>query len=135
MAQPVYQSFEEFWPFYVREHSSATNRRLHFVGTSLAMASVAAAAVTGRKSLLLLAPLMGYGFAWVGHFVVEKNRPATFTYPAWSLRGDFVMWWKTATGTMDAEIERVASANGVHHDEPAAVAVEVGVGHSAANSN
>jgi hypothetical protein len=131
MAQPEYQSFEEFWPFYVREHSNATNRKLHFVGSSLALGSVAAAVLTGRKSLLLLAPLMGYGFAWVGHFVVEKNRPATFTYPAWSLRGDMVMWWKTVTGTMDAEVERVTTSNGVHHDEPAAVAAEVG--HSAAN--
>ncbi len=114
MAQPEYRSFEEFWPFYVREHANKTNRTLHFIGTSLAMASVAAALLTKRRALLLATPVLGYGFAWVGHFGVEKNKPASFKYPAWSLRGDMVMWWKTLNGTMDAEVERVTTSNGVH---------------------
>jgi hypothetical protein len=101
-----YKTFEEFWPFYVREHSHPINRALHFVGTSTAMSVVAAAVLLRRPSLLLLAPIAGYGAAWIGHFGIEKNRPATFKYPAWSLRGDFVMWGKIATGQMDAEIER-----------------------------
>ena len=101
-----YQSFEEFWPFYVREHSNKTNRRLHFVGTTLAMGCVATGILTGRLSALLAAPVAGYGFAWVGHFMIEGNRPATFTYPKWSLMGDFKMWTLMATGKMDAEVER-----------------------------
>lgn len=102
-----FESFEEFWPFYVKEHSDKTNRRLHFVGTSLALACVAGAVLTRRKWLLLAAPVAGYGFAWVGHFVIQKNRPATFKHPLWSLRGDFKMWAKMLDGTMDAEVERV----------------------------
>ncbi|MFO0661345.1 MAG: DUF962 domain-containing protein [Polyangiaceae bacterium] len=101
-----YRTFEEFWPFYVREHSHPVNRALHFVGTSAAMALVASAVLLRRPKLALLAPLAGYGFAWVGHFGIEKNKPATFKYPAWSLRADFVMWSKIVTGQMGAEIEK-----------------------------
>ncbi|MFT3776050.1 MAG: DUF962 domain-containing protein [Minicystis sp.] len=129
MSQPEnkpFETFEDFWPFYVREHANPTNRKLHFVGTSLAMATVAAAILTKRPALLLAAPVAGYGFAWAGHYLVEGNRPATFKHPLWSLRGDFRMWWKMATGAMDAEVERVLKAeqsNGVAaHHEPVAVA-------------
>ncbi len=118
MEQPEMRSFEEFWPFYVREHSHPANRALHFVGTTLAMGSLAAGLLTRRPGFFLAAPLLGYGCAWVGHFVVEGNRPATFTYPAWSLRGDMVMWWKTVTGTMAAEVERAMRDHDAHH-EPA----------------
>ena len=117
MAHREITSFEEFWPFYVEQHANDTNRALHFVGTTLALGSVAAGLVTGRRAFFAAAPVLGYGFAWVGHFVFEKNRPATFTYPAWSLRGDFVMWWKTVNGTMTEEVARVMatkSTNGVH---------------------
>lgn len=86
------QTYAEFWPFYMREHSSAANRRMHFVGTTLAFACLATAIVTRRWGLLAAAPLCGYGFAWVGHFFVEKNRPATFKYPLWSLISDFRLW-------------------------------------------
>ena len=121
MADAEFRSFEEFWPFYVREHSKKATRPLHFVGTTLAMASVAAGLLTRRRSLLLAAPVVGYGMAWIGHFFVEQNRPATFSHPAWSLRGDMIMWWKTLTGTMDAEVERVTQGNGVTeaHPQPA----------------
>jgi hypothetical protein len=107
MSDAEFKTFEEFWPFYVREHANKTNRILHFIGTSLALSSVAAAALTRRKAFLLAAPLLGYGFAWVGHFVIEGNRPATFKYPAWSLRGDFKMWQLIAAGEMDDEVARV----------------------------
>jgi hypothetical protein len=126
MATPEFTSFEEFWPFYVREHANATNRKLHFVGATLAVATAAAALVSGRRRLLLAAPVLGYGFAWLGHLVFEGNTPATFEYPAWSLRGDFVMWWKMATGAMDEELARAKSSNGVSegtHAEPAPAAV------------
>jgi hypothetical protein len=107
MAEREIHSFEEFWPFYVREHANPTNRALHFVGTTLALGSVAAGLVTGKRAFFAAAPVLGYGFAWVGHFVFEGNKPATFKYPAWSLRGDFVMWSKTVQGTMDGEVARV----------------------------
>jgi len=87
-----FRSFAEFYPYYLGEHSNPTCRRLHFVGTSLVIALVAYTVGSGKWSLLLAVPLFGYGFAWVGHFFFEKNRPATFTYPFYSLAGDFVMF-------------------------------------------
>jgi len=106
MGEPrEFQSFEEFWPFYVTEHKSPVNRALHFVGTSAAVSSAVISLLRGSPVRFLLSPVFGYGPAWVGHFLIEKNRPATFKYPLWSLRGDFVMWWKMATGKMQAEVE------------------------------
>ncbi|HDS0919277.1 TPA: DUF962 domain-containing protein [Pseudomonas putida] len=87
-----YRSFAEFYPYYLGEHSNLTCRRLHFVGTSLVIALLAYTIGSGKWLLLLAVPLFGYGFAWVGHFFFEKNRPATFTYPLYSLAGDFVMF-------------------------------------------
>jgi hypothetical protein len=107
MAQRI-QSFREFWPFYVEQHANALNRKLHFIGTSCVLVATAAALYTLHWWLFLLMPVSGYGFAWVGHFIVEKNRPATFTYPVWSLIADFVMYGKMWAGAMDAEVERVS---------------------------
>ncbi|AYN17331.1 DUF962 domain-containing protein [Pseudomonas monteilii] len=87
-----FRSFAEFYPYYLGEHSNPTCRRLHFVGTSLVIALLAYTIGSGKWLLLLAVPLFGYGFAWVGHFFFEKNRPATFTYPLYSLIGDFVMF-------------------------------------------
>lgn len=87
-----FASFEEFWPFYLSEHSDVTCRRLHFVGTTLAIGIVGASVVTLNPFLLPLAPIAGYGCAWIGHFGFEKNQPATFRYPAWSFRADFKMY-------------------------------------------
>jgi hypothetical protein len=101
-----YASFDEFWPDYVRAHTNRTNRRLHFVGSTLALACVGGGLLFRKRSLLLAAPIVGYGFAWVGHFVFEKNVPATFTNPIYSFKADWVMWTKIASGTMDAEVER-----------------------------
>lgn len=100
MSAPRYQSFWEFFPFYLSEHSDRTNRTLHFIGTALIIAILVTALVTLNPWLLLLVPVAGYGFAWVGHFVVEKNRPATFTYPLWSLIGDFVMFGLALSGQL-----------------------------------
>lgn len=116
MSQPI-RTFEEFWPFYVREHSRKLTRELHFVGTSLALACVAGGLLTRRRWLLLLAPAAGYGPAWVSHFFIEKNTPATFRHPLWSLRADLVMWTKMIEGTMDAEVERVLSGQGASEAE------------------
>ena len=120
-----FRSYEEFWDFYVSQHSNKTNRRLHFVGTTLAMACVAGGALLRRPSLFLVAPVVGYGFAWFGHFVFEKNKPASFDHPVWSFKSDFVMWSKIARGTMDAEVERVMA--GEHAKGATAVAAANGV--------
>ena len=100
-------SFREFWPFYVREHRKSVTRALHFVGSTFVLAIAAAAVVTDRPWLLLAMPIVGYGFAWVGHFGFEKNRPATFKYPVYSFLADWVMYGKILSGTMRAEVERV----------------------------
>ena len=84
--------FVDFYPFYLSEHSSRTNRRLHFLGTSLGVAALAHSLSTLNFWWLLAGVVAGYGCAWIGHFFVEKNRPATFTYPLYSFMGDWVMW-------------------------------------------
>jgi hypothetical protein len=100
-------TFREFWPFYVREHRKPITRALHFIGSTFVLALVATALVTGRLWLLAAMPVVGYGFAWIGHFGFEKNRPATFKYPVYSFIGDWVMYGKILSGTMRAEVERV----------------------------
>jgi hypothetical protein len=87
-----YASVAEFYPFYLSQHESRMNRRLHFIGTSLVIGLLVAALTRGNFWLLLAVPVAGYAFAWVGHFAVEKNKPATFKYPFYSLACDFVMY-------------------------------------------
>jgi hypothetical protein len=87
-----FRTFAEFYPFYLGEHSNPTCRRLHFVGSTLALVCLAMLIATGRLQYILYALLCGYGFAWVGHYVFEKNRPATFKRPLYSLAGDWVMY-------------------------------------------
>lgn len=99
-------SFAEFWPFYLREHSKPATRALHYVGTSLVVAIALFAAISGRWTWLLAIPVAGYGFAWLAHFRVERNRPATFTHPLWSLAADFRMWWLWLTGRLGRELEQ-----------------------------
>ena len=101
------KTFTEFWPHYVGEHRLPMNRMLHCVGTLMALLMVVSATVTLDPWLLLAAPLAGYGMAWVGHFKLEKNRPATFSHPLWSLRGDLQMCALMLMGRMDAEVERL----------------------------
>ena len=100
------RSFAEFWPFYLREHSKPRTRALHYAGTSLVVAIALFALLSGRLGWLLAIPLAGYGFAWIAHFVVEKNRPATFTYPLWSLAADFRMWWLWLTRRLGPELRK-----------------------------
>lgn len=100
-----YKTFWTFYPYYLTEHANATNRGLHFAGTTLVMLLMFWGLYTLNWKLLVLMPLAGYGFAWVGHFFVEKNRPATFTYPLYSLGSDFVMWWHMLTGRIDEKLE------------------------------
>lgn len=93
-----FASFREFYPYYLSEHGHRTSRRLHFVGSCGVLAFIALALVQRDARWLLAAPVCGYGFAWVGHFVFEKNRPATFRHPLWSLMGDWVMFKDILTG-------------------------------------
>jgi len=93
-----FASFDEFYPFYIHEHSNRTCRRIHVVGSGFVLVALAAAIVTRSPWWLLAMPVIGYGFAWVGHFFFEKNRPATFKYPLWSLMGDWRMFFETVGG-------------------------------------
>ncbi len=93
-----YASFREFYPFYLGEHTHRTSRRLHVSGTLLALALAATALLTGRLALLWAVPVAGYAFAWAGHYFFERNRPATFTHPLYSLRGDLTMLYEVLTG-------------------------------------
>jgi hypothetical protein len=93
-----YRSFGEFYPFYISEHADRSSRRLHVAGTGLSIIFFVAAITLLDWRLLIAAVICGYGFAWAGHFFFEKNRPATFTYPLWSLMGDFRLFWETVTG-------------------------------------
>lgn len=94
----TYRTFADFYPYYLSEHSDRTCRRLHFVGTALVIVVLLYAIVTGRYLALLALPVIGYGFAWVGHFFFEKNKPATFQYPLYSLIGDFRMFGDILVG-------------------------------------
>ncbi len=87
-----FSTFSEFYPFYLNEHSNRVCRRLHFFGSWLVIALVIMAWARSEPLLLLLVPVVGYGCAWVGHYFFEHNKPATFTYPLYSLMGDWVMW-------------------------------------------
>ncbi len=94
----AFNSFQDFYPYYLAEHANRTSRRLHVIGTLGALLQLASAIALREPILVLTALLTGYGFAWVGHFVFEKNRPATFRYPLYSLRGDFTMAFEVLRG-------------------------------------
>lgn len=94
----AFRTLGEFYPFYLGEHANRTCRRLHFVGTTVTLVLLCAALLTHRWWLIALAIGQGYAFAWAGHFFFERNRPATFRYPALSFQGDWRMWWEMLTG-------------------------------------
>ena len=87
-----FTSFREFYPYYLSEHQNVTCRRLHFIGSTLVLTLLILSLLTGQLMLLWLLPIAGYGFAWLGHFKFEHNKPATFRYPFYSLMGDWVMY-------------------------------------------
>ncbi|MCH2189657.1 MAG: DUF962 domain-containing protein [Gammaproteobacteria bacterium] len=96
--QQRFESFKEFYPFYLSQHENGTCRALHFIGSWVVLGVIIVSILMGNPWLLLSIPLAGYGFAWIGHFAFEKNKPATFTYPWYSFMGDWVMFWQILTG-------------------------------------
>lgn len=100
-----YTTFREFYPYYLSEHTNPVCRTLHFIGSWLVLGIVGAAIVTGNLRWLIAVPFAGYGFAWVGHFFFEKNRPATFTYPFFSFAGDWVMFFQLLLGKIPFNVK------------------------------
>ena len=97
---PKFESFSEFFPYYLAEHADPVCRGLHYIGTTLATLTLVYALYSQTWLLLLAFPVIGYGFAWVGHFIFEKNKPATFDCARWSLMGDYKMYWLFITGRL-----------------------------------
>jgi len=109
MSEERIETYAEFWDFYVAEHSQPLTRLLHFIGTSLGLVLLVWIARRGSWLYLPVCFVVGYAFAWVSHFVIEKNRPATFKYPLWSFISDYKMMFYMLTGRMNAEVERVSN--------------------------
>jgi hypothetical protein len=107
MKEKSFQTFEEFWPYYVAEHSEPGTRTMHAIGTTAALACVAACISARKWKLLPLALIPGYGAAWLSHALIEKNKPATFDYPLWSFLADYKMVGLMLAGKMDEEVTRV----------------------------
>ena len=103
MTQGRYKSFSEFWPYYLSEHSHRGTRVLHLIGTIAGIALIIYLVASGRWWLFPLGFVVGYGFAWVAHFMIEKNKPATFQYPLWSFMGDYKMIALMLTGRMKSK--------------------------------
>lgn len=111
MSEQRFNSFAEFWPYYLAEHSKPETRAIHAIGTTASVACIAALIAKRKWKLLPLAFIPGYGAAWLSHFLVEKNRPATFDYPLWSFISDYKMIGMMIAGKMDREVERVSAGN------------------------
>lgn len=105
-------SYAEFWPLYLGEHRRAATRCLHVLGTLGAIVLLMLAVVLGHGWLALAAPVFAYGLAWIGHFWIERNRPATFKHPLWSLRADFHMVGLSLAGRLGPELRRHLDQNG-----------------------
>ncbi len=122
MPESEMKTFAEFWPFYVREHSRPGTRALHAVGTLTGTALLVGLAATGRWRWLPVAFVPGYAAAWIGHFFVEHNRPATFKHPLWSFVGDYKMVALMLAGRMNDEVARAHAAR-THTEEAAGARV------------
>ncbi|MFQ3269485.1 MAG: hypothetical protein ACI9B2_001294 [Flavobacteriales bacterium] len=104
--QKKYSTVKEFYPFYLSEHSNSTSRILHFIGTGLVITLVLYLLVSQNWNLIYLLPLVGYGFAWIGHFFFEKNKPATFQYPLYSFCSDFILFKDLLFGRQKFFVEK-----------------------------
>jgi hypothetical protein len=101
------ETFAEFWPFYLGEHSKPATRVLHLVGSTAALVCLGLAITLRAPALLAASALCGYGCAWIAHFAIERNRPASFRYPLWSFAADWKMWAYAVTGRLGREVRRV----------------------------
>lgn len=110
MQQLQFHSIKEFYPYYLTQHREFKCRTLHFVGTGTVIGIFIFTLVTQQWLMLLLMPLVGYGFAWFGHFMFEKNKPAAFKNPLWSLACDFIMFWHILTGQIGNKIKEAEKA-------------------------
>ncbi len=106
----VFKSFEEFWPYYLGEHKLIVCRSLHYIGTVASAVLLVFLLISQQWHLLPVVLVVGYGPAWIGHFFIEKNRPATFTYPWWSLIGDYKMFYMAIRGELRGELSRLFGA-------------------------
>ncbi|MDN3652599.1 DUF962 domain-containing protein [Thalassotalea ponticola] len=106
VSKTAYQSFHEFYPFYLSQHQNPSCRALHFAGSALVLVILAYALVTSQYQLLWLLPFVGYGFAWIGHAFFERNKPATFSYPLYSFIGDWVMFFQQIGRLVSAIFKR-----------------------------
>lgn len=107
----TYNTLNDFWPFYLSEHSHPVNRRLHFIGSTFSLIFMVMAILSLDAYFLLACLFSGYGFAWIGHFVVEKNTPATFKYPLKSFISDWRMYISILTFQIDKEMEKYSIKN------------------------
>ena len=101
-----FADYAAFWPFYLSQHAKRATRLVHVAGTCLALLALIKGIAGFSVGWLLMAPVIGYGGAWIAHAFIEKNHPATFTYPLWSLRGDFHMLWLWLSGRLEIEVAR-----------------------------
>lgn len=106
MAEQRFSSYDEFFTFYLREHVNPRNRLMHVAGTVLGLCTVIIPFAVGHPWYALLWPLVAYGFAWTGHFLIEGNKPATFGHPFWSFVSDFRMLGLMATGKLEARMKQ-----------------------------
>ena len=112
MATKKYKTLKDFYPYYLTEHVDATCRTLHFIGTGLVISVLLFGLLSGFYKAFWLLPVVGYGFAWVGHGIFEKNKPATFTYPLFSLASDFIMFKDILTGQISTKLENAKQVIG-----------------------
>ena len=106
MAERKFHSLQEFYPFYLSEHGKPSTRAFHFLGTGLVILCFFYAILTQHWWFLVLIPVLGYGFAWISHVFIERNKPATFTYPGYSLVSDFIMFWDILTGRINKRLQK-----------------------------
>lgn len=105
MSQKRFTSLKEFYPFYLSEHQNFTSRILHFIGTTLLILSLFTGMLFHDWRFIAAIPVIGYSFAWVGHFFFEKNKPATFKYPLYSLVSDFLLFWDLLNGKQSFKVK------------------------------
>jgi hypothetical protein len=104
-------NYADFWPYYLQEHARPATRNIHFAGTAAALLCLVVGVASGRVWFFGLAFVAGYGPAWLAHFFVENNRPATFSYPLWSLVSDFRMAWLRLSGRLSTELQKAGVAD------------------------